>query len=309
MQVWKKLGKVFEPENNFDWMLTHASVPFVGRISGNSIKVFFSSRNSNQESSIGSVEFDINTLEVSNISKTPVLSKGELGCFDDSGVMGSCIINTGKIERMYYIGWNLGVTVPFRNSIGIAESQDGGNTFEKPCAGPIIDRTKDEPHFVASNCVIYDEGLYKIWYLSCTGWFHDESNRIMHRYHIKYAESSDGIEWCREGLVAIDFLDDYEYAISVPRVIKDPGGLYRMWFSSRATKEIPTYRIRYAESSDGITWIRKDEEVGIDVSVDGWDSKMICYPFVFDHKDQRYMLYNGNGYGKTGFGLAVLESE
>ncbi len=36
---------------------------------------------------------------------------------------------------------------------------------------------------------------------------------------------------------------------------------------------------------------------------------MICYPFIFDHKGKRYMLYNGNDYGKTGFGLAVLENK
>ncbi|MDR0233611.1 MAG: hypothetical protein LBI31_02235 [Zoogloeaceae bacterium] len=35
--------------------------------------------------------------------------------------------------------------------------------------------------------------------------------------------------------------------------------------------------------------------------------EMIEYSIVFDHGRQRYMLYNGNGYGKTGFGLAVLE--
>jgi hypothetical protein len=34
---------------------------------------------------------------------------------------------------------------------------------------------------------------------------------------------------------------------------------------------------------------------------------MICYPFVFDHAGSRFMLYNGNGYGKTGFGIAVWE--
>jgi len=36
---------------------------------------------------------------------------------------------------------------------------------------------------------------------------------------------------------------------------------------------------------------------------------MICYPYVFKHKGRFYMLYCGNGYGKTGFGLAVLEDE
>jgi len=33
---------------------------------------------------------------------------------------------------------------------------------------------------------------------------------------------------------------------------------------------------------------------------------MIEYPYVFYHKEKRYMLYNGNGFGKTGFGLAVF---
>ncbi len=31
------------------------------------------------------------------------------------------------------------------------------------------------------------------------------------------------------------------------------------------------------------------------------------YPFVFAHGNDVYMLYNGNGFGRTSFGLAVLE--
>lgn len=62
----------------------------------------------------------------------------------------------------------------------------------------------------------------------------------------------------------------------------------------------------FAESTNGLDWQRKDEEAGIDVSENGWDSEMIEYPFIFDHKGTRYMLYNGNSYGKTGFGLAVI---
>jgi hypothetical protein len=53
--------------------------------------------------------------------------------------------------------------------------------------------------------------------------------------------------------------------------------------------------------------VRQDEASGIDVSQSGWDANMIEYPFVFDHAGRRYMLYNGNGYGATGFGLAVLD--
>jgi hypothetical protein len=123
-----------------------------------------------------------------------------------------------------------------------------------------------------------------------------------HKYHIEYAESRDGINWQREGLVAIDFANDQVFAISRPSVIHD-NDRWRMWYSFRGH----AYRIGYAESEDGRQWNRLDTQVGIDVSVTGWDSEMIEYPFVFDHKGQRYMLYNGNGYGKTGFGLAVLE--
>lgn len=308
MHLWRKLGLVFSANQNHEWMYSYASVPFVANIDNDLITVFFSSRNKNQESSICSIKFDIYSLKVVDIASKPVLSKGQLGCFDDSGVMGCCLLKEKENVRLYYIGWNLGVTVPFRNSIGVAKSVDGGETFNRLFEGPILDRSKEEPHFVASNCVLLDEGVYKIWYLSCTNWFKDSSGKVMHRYHIKYAESSDGINWNRQGQVAIDYKDEYEYAISVPRVIKDKDR-YRMWFSSRATKDVPTYRIRYAESNDGINWVRKDEDVGIDVSDSGWDSEMICYPYVFDHKGKRYMLYNGNDYGKSGFGLAVLESE
>ena len=308
MQNWKKLGLIYNVENNTEWMHSHASVPFAELIEDDLYKIYFSSRNKNNESSIGYILIDINNpKEILEVSEEPVLTKGDLGTFDDSGTMGCCILDKGNKKYLYYVGWNLGVTVPFRNSIGLAISEDNGQTYNKAFSGPIIDRTKDEPHFTASNCVIEDDGIYKIWYLSCTDWT-DVDGKKVHNYHIKYAESDDGINWKRDGIVAIDYKDEYEYAISVPRVIKE-NRIYKMWFSSRGTKEVPTYRIRYAESLDGKKWIRKDNEVGIDVSKSGWDSEMICYPFVFDHKGKRYMLYNGNDYGKTGFGLAVLESE
>jgi 5'-3' exonuclease len=169
----------------------------------------------------------------------------------------------------------------------------------------IIDRTKESPHFTATPEVIFDNGIYKAWFTSCMKW-EKIDNEVKHFYNLEYAESTDGINWKRDKNIAIDFKDEFEYALGVPRVKKD-NNLYKMWFCSRATQDIPTYRIRYAESNDGIIWVRKDEEVGIDVSKDGWDSEMICYPFIFDHKDKRYMLYNGNGYGRTGFGIAILE--
>jgi hypothetical protein len=306
---WKKIGRVFFSDNQYDWMISHAAVPIADYRYDDIFRIYFSSRDIDNRSHTCFIDVDIKQPKnLLNISSKPVLSPGALGCFDDSGAMASCVLNHKNDKLLYYIGWNLGVTVPFRNSIGLARWDERQEEFVRCFEGPIIDRTKDNPHFVASNHVVIENGIYKIWYLSCVGWLLGIDGKPVHNYHIKYAESNNGIDWIINGDIAIDFYDKYEYAISVPRVLKE-NEKYKMWFSSRATKDVSTYRIRYAESNDGIHWVRKDEEVGIDVSSNGWDSEMLCYPYVFDHKGKRYMLYNGNGYGKTGFGLAVLEQD
>lgn len=299
-QCWNKLGLIFSPSGQYDWLQTHASVPIAEYISEDYFKVYFSSRDERNKSYTGYVVIDIKSpSQILEISRSPTLTPGSLGEFDDSGAMATWLTSYKGVKYLYYIGWNLGVTVPFRNSIGLAKSKDG-QVFSRHTSGPIVDRTMTEPHFCASCCVFPGSDKWRMWYLSCTEWFLD-NNLPKHKYHIKYAESVDGINWNREGVVAIDFVSEKEYAISRPSVIYD-NGIWKMWFSYRSDN----YRIGYAESDDAVNWERFDNLVGIDVSLEGWDSEMIEYPFVFDHKGQRYMLYNGNGYGKTGFGLAVL---
>ena len=305
---WHKLGRIFCPDNIYPWMISHASVPFADYIENDIVKIYFSSRDNKSRSYTSWLLIDIkNPGKILKLADRPLLIPGRPGTFDDSGAMGSCLIDIDQKKFMYYIGWNLSTTVPFRNSIGLAISNDKGETYEKFSDGPIIDRNVVDNYFTASNCVLFDEGLFRMWYQSCIGWEFGEGNP-KHKYHIKYAESNDGVSWNRSGTVAINFKNEYEYAISVPRVIRDID-LYRMWYSYRAGYKIPSYRIGYAESIDGMNWIRKDEKVGINVSHSGWDSEMIEYPYIFDHKDERYMLYNGNGYGRTGFGLAILEQD
>lgn len=303
---WKKLGLIFNSNKESDWMYSHAMIPVAEHLYDDIFRIYFSPRDKENRGHGAYLEIDINEPQkILNLSKEPVLEPGELGCFDDSGALPNSLLEINGEKYLYYTGINIGVTVKIRNSIGLAKWNNEKNVFERVYKGPIIDRTKESPHFTATPEVIYDNGIYKSWFTSCVKW-EKINNEVKHFYNLEYAESTDGINWKRDKNIAIDFKDEFEYALGVPRVKKD-NDLYKMWFCSRATKDIPTYRIRYAESNDGINWIRKNE-VGIDVSKDGWDSEMICYPFIFDHKDKRYMLYNGNGYGKTGFGLAILES-
>lgn len=299
---WRRLGKVFEPRGERPWMQTHAAVPIAEHLQGDLFKVYFSSRDGQQRSHTGFVVIDLNRPGVVlELSAAPVLSPGELGAFDDSGAMATWQVKQEGQSWLYYIGWNLGVTVPFRNAIGLAVSRDGID-YVRHAKGPIVDRSMDEPHFCASCCVVPRPDGWKMWYLSCTGWSLQQG-RPMHHYHIKYAESEDGVHWRRNGDIAIDYRNDQETAISRPSVVPD-ADRWRMWYSFRGQ----AYRIGYAESDDGRVWRRQDHSVGLDVAASGWDSEMIEYPFVFDHNGQRFMLYNGNAYGRSGFGLAVQEA-
>jgi hypothetical protein len=301
IQRWLKKGLIFVPPGAPDWLNSHAALPVADPI-GELHRVYFSSRDKAGRAQVGYFDIKLSSPDkILRLSEKPVIGLGPTGAFDDNGVTTSYIVTHQGKKYHYYSGWSLGVTVPFYFYVGLALSDNGGESYKKISAAPILERNAIDPYLTASPCVLVEDGTWRMWYVSGTGWEMKEA-QLRHRYHIKYAESSDGIHWHREGLVCIDYQSKDEYAIARPSVIKE-NGLYRMWYSYRGE----SYRIGYAESADGIEWNRKDAQSGIDVSESGWDSEMIEYPYVFKNEGTYYMLYNGNGYGRTGIGLAVLD--
>lgn len=297
---WNKLGRIFETDNNHPWMLSHAANPVAEHLRDDVFRVYFSCRDGQSRSHISYAEVELKPpFRVLRIAEEPLLSPGEIGTFDDSGVSLSCIKQINGRKYLYYLGWNLGVTVPWRNSIGLAIYDPLTETFQRSSRAPLMDRNDVDPYSISYPFVLEDEGIFRMWYGSNLRWGRDQKDMA---HLIKYAESDDAIHWTRNGIIALNFKNEREYAMSRPYVLKQ-NGLYKMWYSYRGE----SYRIGYAESEDAISWRRKDEESGIDVSESGWDSEMIEYPFVFEHKGAQYMLYNGNDYGKTGIGLAVVD--
>jgi hypothetical protein len=296
---WEKRGLLMPAPPPVPWAATHAALPVVGQAKNERADLFFSSRDAEGRSHIGAAELDLDRWQISVCQEKPALRPGPLGSFDDSGTTSSCLVEHDGRRYLYYSGWARGVTVPFSIFVGCAVSADGGTTWEKVSAAPLLERTDVDPYLTASPWVLIEDGLWRMWYVSGTGWrVVDGAPRPW--YHIKYAESRDGLRWARDGLVCIDSATPDEYAFGRPCVVKD-GDRYRMWYCSRGT----AYRIGYAESDDGLRWHRKDGEAGIDLSLDGWDSEMQAYPLVLDYGGARFMLYNGNGYGETGIGYAV----
>lgn len=303
-QIWKKIGLVYDPNEDANNQYSYAAVPFVGAIENNLATIYFSSRDKSNKSHLFSIQLNLDNLKIESINKNPILSPGSIGHFDEDGVMPCQLFNTGKEEILYYIGWNKSISVPFRNSIGACIVQ--GGTIHRKFDGPILDRSIHDPCFVASCHVISHAGIFMMYYLSCLSWDKTEKG-LIHKYHIKIATSTDGINWERNGKIAINFEYENEYAISVPRVLNE-NNLFKMWYSYRGGPFSESYKIGYAESSDGIHWSRKDNLITLvpDVENKDWDHDMECYPFIFDYKGRRLMLYNGNGYGQSGFGIAEL---
>jgi len=299
---WRKLGRVFAPDNHHPWMRTHAANPVAEHRDEDLFRIYFSARDADNRSSIGWVEVDLRRpTEVIRVSDTPVIGPGRLGTFDDSGTSMGWLVRHGSRRYLYYLGWNLSVTVPWRNSIGLAISEDSESEFVRHTEAPVMDRSAEDPFSISYPCVLVEGARWRMWYGSNLRWGPQQKDMA---HVLKYAESADGLHWTRDGLEAVGFKAEGEYAMSKPCVLREQGR-YRMWYSYRGA----AYRIGYAESADGRQWQRHDELAGITVSDSGWDSETIEYPYVFEHATRKYMLYNGNGYGLTGFGIAALEAE
>lgn len=305
--MWIKQGLIYNVSGEHEWNKSHAQIPVID-ILEDRLRIYYATRNSIGQSNVSYIEVDKNNpSEIIYIYDKKLFDFGDIGTFEDSGIMPSCLLNVDGKKYLYYIGWTTRKTVPYQNAIGLAISKDYGNSFHKLSEGPIISVNHIEPYFTGTSFVLYDLNIYKMWYLSCIGWevFNGKPEPT---YNIKYAESKNGIDWKQTGRVAIELQNDEGGLVSAS-VIKE-NGLYKMWFGKRKKSDFRTnlnntYRIGYAESTDGINWVRKDELSGINISEKGWDSQMISYPYVVKVNNNLLMFYNGNGFGETGLGYAV----
>jgi hypothetical protein len=301
---WRHLGLVGSVAGAAPWAVSHSALPaLISRPDGGN-DLYVSTRDAQGRARIARGQFSLGPVPtLDRVERVPVLDVGALGTFDDRGVTMSSIVTVSGRMYLYYTGWMLGVTVPFYLAAGVAVSDDGGATFRRVSAAPLLDRNEVDPFLTASPFVLVENGIWRMWYVSGSAW-NVVDGLPRHSYHIKYAESSDGIRWRRDGHVCLDYGSVDEYAFGRPFVRCD-GSLYRMWYSCRGAQ----YRIGYAESLDGLTWTRKDSERGLGASGSGWDGQMVEYPWIFESQGHEYMLYNGDGYGRTGVGLALWETD
>ncbi len=308
---WIRKGLIYHLSAQSNWSYSHTQVPFGFPVNENTLRIYFATRDNRSRSVTTFIDVDSNDLKrIKYVHNKVCLDIGKIGMHDESGAMPSCILRNEDRIYMYYTGWNVGGDAAYRTAIGLAISEDNGVSFKKYSDGPIVDRSIYDPCFACQPFVMKTNNIWRMWYLSCTKW-EIIDNRPEPFYHVKYAESNDGINWIRNGLVSLDYNEEID-AVGNPTVILEDG-IYKMYYSYRKAdgyRNDPSkaYKLGYAESTDGIRFIPLNDKIHVVGKAEEWESIMNAYPHVFiNNNNRKIMLYNGNGFGESGFGYATLE--
>lgn len=315
--MWEKLGKIFDPRDHKlpNDCREYAQSP-QALVFDSFVRIYFSTRKMDPAdgkflSHIAFVDMDKSFRRVLRVSKGTVIELGRTGCFDEHGIFPMNVLRHKDRVFAYTCGWSRRVSVSVNTGIGFAVSDNGGQTFTKAGDGPILTSSLNEPFLVGDPFVRVFDGVFHMWYIYGTHWKTYSAGEQPERiYKIGHAVSPDGFSWTKDGRQLIDdsIVDECQ---ALPTVAMLDGTVhmffcYRHAFDFRRNKN-RAYRIGHAFSRDLLTWTRDDANAGIDVSEGGWDSDMLCYPHVFECDGGTYMLYNGNEFGRYGFGLARLQ--
>ncbi|WP_149498632.1 glycoside hydrolase family protein [Roseiconus lacunae] len=319
--IWKKRGLIFDPsEHALPLGCEQFAQSPQALIGEGYIRIYFSTRSRDTKtekylSHVCYVDFSNDFQDILRIAQHQVIPLGELGCFDEHGIFPINVVPVGDQVYGYTCGWSRRSAVSVETGIGLAVSHDGGRTFQRRGSGPVLSASLNEPCLVGDGFVRHYQDRYYMWYIYGLPWKHFEGTSQAERiYKIAYATSHDGLTWkkaSRSPLISDAIGEDECQAL--PTVIEYQGR-YHMYFCFRYATDFRTnpdrgYRLGYAYSDDLQTWTRDDSLVGISKSgnPNDWDNEMMCYPHVFSHSNQLYLLYNGNQFGRYGFGLAVAE--
>jgi hypothetical protein len=268
--------------------------------------VYVQIRDKDNVGRVGYVDVDArNPLNVLSFSTHPVLDIGRKGCFDDNGVFQTSVVRINQNRLfMYYVGFELCHHIRYRLFTGVAISEDNGNTFSKYSESPALDRVDGEMFFRCGPHVLKTEDdFFRMWYVSGNEWL-DLDDKSMPVYNLKSLTSKDGVIWQGKGTLVMDLDHENEHGFGRPYVVPHAQG-FRMFFSIRK-KSPMVYKLGYCESNNGIDWIRRDDHLGIDLSETGWDSESMAFPAFIETHDKKWLFYNGNDFGRDGFGLAEL---
>src|SRR6516164_8329703 len=137
---WVKRCLIAAPQPELKWSRRYCILPTPFYRPDGVLRVYFASTDEDNIGRLGFVDLDPEQPErLLRRTDVPVLDAGECGAFDDCGVNPSCLVDRGKEQWLYYIGYQRTEKTPYLLFSGVAVSRDGGDTFVRKQATPILD--------------------------------------------------------------------------------------------------------------------------------------------------------------------------
>lgn len=298
------------PDNHPQWR-SHAQAPTVLQLSPERWICYCAGRDAYNRSRIYAAELDPVDLSVRAVLPNPVLDLGPVGAFDEHGVGAGTAIYTGDRIWLYYTGVRLNGDGTYVAGIGLAESTNGGQTFQRLQQTPVVGANPTNPWGAVTPTVLFRDGTWVMWYSNFWDW-RDVDGKLEPIYDIHQSFSDDGLHWRTSLKASLSFATDDEGGLVRPQLLWC-GKEWLLIMASRGWRDFRkaspnTYQFVYARSADGVTWTRDPDAVEIDPAdtFDSWDKEMQCYPWLVEDGGRRLIFYNGNDFGRHGFGVGEL---
>ena len=310
-------GKIFDPT---DHALSNGCHEFAQSpqaiVFDDYVRIYFSTRSVDPGGKYIShalyADFDKTLQNILSVATEPVIAPAQLGAFDEHGIFPFHVMRHGEKIFAYTTGWSRRVSVSVETGIGLAISEDRGTSFTRIGSGPVLTASVHEPFLVGDAFVRYFEERFHMWYIFGQKWkqFPDSPN-LERVYKIGHVTSKDGVTWGPgSGLQIIPDTLSSDESQALPSVVKS-GDSYHLFFCYRESVDFRKtpgrgYRLGYAKSSDLKSWHRHDELLEMERHLSDWDQNMQCYPHIFECDGRTFLLYNGNEFGRFGFGAAEV---
>ncbi len=312
--VWVKKGVIFDPKQHipFPDPIAQLPTPFLLNEETELIRIYFSYRNQFGQSQIGFFDYEMLHKNLINLNLNIGLKFGEIGCFDDSGLMPSSIVKISATSLLlFYTGWTTAKTVPYKLAIGLAESSDNGITFKKHSIGPILSTSPEEPYFTCSPRVFKDKNEWRMFYVSCRCWG-KAASKYEPVYILRTIESKNPHVWTHSKPENVLHANEPNTAYTSANLVEIDDQTY-MWYCKRSISDFRnnpknSYTIECMKQNEQYKWESLNKrDFGLSTSNEGWDSQMVAYPYIIKIRDRLCLFYNGNGFGRSGIGLALWE--
>lgn len=302
MQIWHKLGlSVRAP--GVGLLQSHAMLPSP-LILTDQLRVYFAACDADLRGRVFYADLE-NTFpfKVIRISRDPVFSVGQAGAFDADGVNPSQIIARDGKLYMYYIGWQrISSQIPYTLLSGLAVSTDGGYNFSRVQDAPMLAPTEAEPYFRTAPFVWQTGKQWRMLYIGGGEFFTGPGGKRLPRYALRYTESPDGLRWAGSSRVLLEPRHSRdEIGFGRPVLTQRTGNSGELLLSVRTTSGYSLCTTSFSLD----TAINPDDLCPmLPLGCEGWDSEMTCFGITVEVNGKELLFYNGDGFGRSGFGLA-----